>query len=461
MPWGEPFRPVRMSRVALVASRARLRETLVELAGAGLLDIDRARADEPRYAREAVARAPSVRPSVLASQARVDDLRRAERWDLVAGEHELERVAGEAIQHRGAAVLVGWTPEAWVGPLRDRMGPVGGSVVELPHPARAEAPTLLVGPRLGSSLRPLVDTYGTVPYADVDPAMFAGLSYITMFGIMFGDIGHGLILAGLGLYLRRSGRPALASLRRVWGVVVAAGLASAVCGALYGEVFGPTGVVPALWLAPMREPIVLLLAGVIVGAALLGISYVIGMINRWREGGLRALVYAASGIAGASLYLGGAAVAAGFAFGAAPIEAAGFGVACLGLVLLFGGFLAGSEGGLAGLTQAVVETIDSVIRTGSNAISFSRLAAFGLTHAAVGAIVWSAATTLSGSGPLGLVLAGLVFIVGNVLAFGLEALVAALQALRLEYYELFSRIFSGEGRVFAPWRLSVMTEEEA
>ena len=52
------------------------------------------------------------------------------------------------------------------------------------------------------------------------------------------------------------------------------------------------------------------------------------------------------------------------------------------------------------------------------------------------------------------------FVAGNALAFGLEALVAALQALRLEYYELFSRIFSREGRAFAPWCLTVIDEEE-
>ena len=61
---------------------------------------------------------------------------------------------------------------------------------------------------------------------------------------------------------------------------------------------------------------------------------------------------------------------------------------------------------------------------------------------------------------LWLLVALAVFIAGNVLAFGLEALVAAVQSLRLEYYELFSRIFSGEGRAFRPWRLLVAGKEE-
>ena len=102
----------------------------------------------------------------------------------------------------------------------------------------------------------------------------------------------------------------------------------------------------------------------------------------------------------------------------------------------------------------------TIVRTAENALSFARLAAFGLAHATIGGIVWAATTALWTSGGAGLPAAALVFIVGNVLAFALEALVAGLQALRLEYYELFSRIFTGEGRVFAPWRVTVIDEED-
>ena len=80
--------------------------------------------------------------------------------------------------------------------------------------------------------------------------------------------------------------------------------------------------------------------------------------------------------------------------------------------------------------------------------------------ATIGSIVWAATTALWTSGGPGLPAAILVFTAGNVLAFGLEALVAALQALRLEYYELFSRIFIREGRAFAPWCLTVIDEVE-
>jgi len=89
-------------------------------------------------------------------------------------------------------------------------------------------------------------------------------------------------------------------------------------------------------------------------------------------------------------------------------------------------------------------------------VSFARLAAFGLTHAALALVVWQATTALWGNGPLATVGAVLVFLVGNAVTFALEGLVAAVQALRLEYYELFSRIFSGDGRPFDPWHVPVL-----
>jgi V/A-type H+/Na+-transporting ATPase subunit I len=459
MRWTEAFRPIRMSRVAIVASRARLRETLVALAGSGIVDIDRRGEAETTAVRTAGAQGVLATPTLLASSADVEDLERAERWDLLAGELELRRVAAQAVEHRGVAILIGWAPESAVPPLSELLASTGASVVELVHPARAEPPTMMIGPRFARPLRPLVDTYGTVPYADIDPSLFAGLSYAAMFGIMFGDVGHGLILAVLGLALRNSSRSWLQPLRRAWGLIVVAGLASAAGGALYGDVFGPTNILPALWLKPSEQPVPLLTAGLIVGAVLLGLSYCIGMANRWREGGPLMLILASSGIAGASLYAGGAALVAGAALAVVPLQIAGIVVAGVGLALLFGGFLLTSGGGVAGFTQAAVELLDTVIRTIVNAVSFVRLAAFGLAHAIVGTIVLAATAALAASGGAGLVLAAIVFVVGNVLAFGLEGLVAGLQALRLEYYELFSRVFAGVGRPFAPWRLPISSAE--
>ena len=106
----------------------------------------------------------------------------------------------------------------------------------------------------------------------------------------------------------------------------------------------------------------------------------------------------------------------------------------------------------------MVELFDTVLRLFSNLVSFARLAAFGLTHAALGLVIWNATTSLWNGAWA--VLAVIVFVIGNAVAFALEALVAGVQALRLEYYELFSRVFVAEGRPFRPWQVPFDPVEE-
>ena len=218
---------------------------------------------------------------------------------------------------------------------------------------------------------------------------------------------------------------------------------------------------PVVWLAPLDNPLRLLLVALAVGAVLLGVAYTVGAINRWREGGFRLAVYAPSGIAGATVFAGAGAVLGGYMIGPRLLVAVGLLLCAVGLLLALIGLYAESGGGAAGLLQAAIGGLDLVVRLGSNLVSFARLAAFGMTHAALGWVVWRGTTALWAHSWIGAVGAVVLFVVGNVVAFALEALVAGVQALRLEFYELFSRVFIGEGRPFRPWIVPVIEMEAA
>jgi V/A-type H+/Na+-transporting ATPase subunit I len=248
--------------------------------------------------------------------------------------------------------------------------------------------------------------------------------------------------------------------RRAWPFVLGAGAASVVFGLLYGEFFGPTGLLPVLWLAPLEKPVPLLVAALGVGAVLLSGAYVIGIVNRWREGGWPVALYEPSGIAGASAFLGLGVVAAGLYLSRPPLTIIGGIVAGAGLALAFAGFLAGAGGGGTGVAQAIVELFDLVVRLGANVVSFARLAAFGLAHAALAAIVWSVTAGTWARGGAFAAVAVVVFAAGTAVTFALEALVAGVQALRLEYYELFSRLFRVQGRPFRPWHIPIRPPAE-
>ena len=461
MPWRDSVETVPMGRVAVVGPLARHRELLVEVAAAGVVELETSTEGESSDVAEALRRlrargVMSVAPVLARATLPPDELERESNADLLAGELELLRRSTAGAKKGTFVVFVGWCPHPEVVPLRERLAPLGGGVVELPRPAFADPPTLLRTPKAAEPFRPLVEIYGTVRYPDIDPTPFTAFSFVLMFGMMFADAGHGLLLAVAGVVLRSSKNPRLAALRKSWILAVAAGLTATAFGAAYGEFFGPTGVVPVVWLQPLQNPLELLVAGVAVGAVLLAASYAIGTVNRLREGGVMEALLSSSGIAGSLLFagVGAAAIALWMRSDLVAI------VACLpalaGLALLFTGFLHESGGGGTGVLEAVVELVNSVIRLGANSISFARLAAFGMVHAAIGSLVWSAASGLYHGGLWWAAVP--IFLVGNALAFTLELVVAGIQAMRLQYYELFSRIYSGEGRPFEPWRPAILKE---
>ncbi|MGJ3562060.1 V-type ATPase 116kDa subunit family protein [Streptomyces sp. INA 01156] len=237
----------------------------------------------------------------------------------------------------------------------ERLAGAGASLVPLKAPRGADPPTLLRDDTsaIRRSFTPLVRTYGTVPYSDLDPTVPAGLVYAVMFGVMFGDAGHGALLLLAGL-LPRAGRPRrAASLRPLWPFVAGAGLTSALAGLAYGEFFGPTGVLPVLWLNPLDEPIRLLAAAVVLGAVLLALAYGAGAVNRWRESGPSGALHAVSGIAGGALYLGLVVVAGAVWLGRSGYALAGAGIAITGLVLAGTGMYAATAGGPAASPRPV------------------------------------------------------------------------------------------------------------
>ncbi|PKQ17569.1 MAG: ATPase [Actinobacteria bacterium HGW-Actinobacteria-8] len=415
MPWREDLSPVRMERVALVATEPTCRQMLVEVARSGTVELDL--------------------PYPPGSDA-----------------GEIDRAQEAAARSGTLTGLVGWMPARNLAALQAALGAQGAAVVPIAHPRGVQPPTLLNAPasRRPRVSRTLVDTYATVPYADVDPSRLAGVAYVVMFGMMFGDLGHGAVLLVLGLVLRgrRSGR--LAALAKAWAFVAGAGLAAMAFGVLYGEAFGPTGLIPVVWLNPLESPTALLVVAVGLGAVLLAISYGIGTVNRVREGGWGYAIYARTGVAGSALFASMALLTWGVVADLGTLVVVAVVVAIAALVLVFTGLLIAAGGGGSGFVQAVVELLDTVVRLGSNIVSFARLAAFGLTHGALLMIVWDGTTGLWGPGWRA-VAAVLLFVVGNVVTFALEALIAGIQALRLEYYELFSRIFQSEGRPFRPW----------
>jgi V/A-type H+/Na+-transporting ATPase subunit I len=459
--------PVRMRRVAIVALRSRVRDVLVALAQSGVVDLAGPLGGGEGPALEALRRLESRRragrrETPVLARAAPDTalLERTAARDVLAGEVELERRRASAVEHGSFALFVGWVPVPARAQLTERLAMLGASVLELPPPRGEDPPTLLAPAPASRPFRPLLDTYGAVPYQDLDPTVFATLTYCLMFGMMFGDVGDGLLIVLAALALRRSRHRRLATLRRAWPMIAAPGVVAILFGFLYGEFFGPTKVLPTLWLAPLDSPTRLLTVAIAAGGGLLAASHLIGIVNRWREGGPVAVLTSPSGLPGLALLLAGALTAVGSTEHAAPLVTSGLAVGAVAVAGLAVGLWLEAGRGRAASGEVLIGLFDALLRTASNVFSFSRLAAFGLMHAAIGKVVVDAASGVAGT-PAGDQAAAAVFVGGGLVAFALEALVAAVQALRLEYYELFSRLFTRVGRPFTPWNLPLMSIEEA
>lgn len=99
----------------------------------------------------------------------------------------------------------------------------------------------------------------------------------------------------------------------------------------------------------------------------------------------------------------------------------------------------------------LVETLLSLL---SNTISFIRVGAFALNHVGL-FLAFTTMANLSNNRAIGAV----ILIAGNIIIIGLEGLIVFIQGLRLEYYELFSKYYTGDGIAYSPFKLNLETEE--
>lgn len=392
-----------------------------------------------------------------------------DRWDreIAGARADLEvnarvvRLWQQAGRTERMRLLVGWVPRESRERFAAEVATVTGNrsvlAVEEPapsDPAPGAAPTALSNP---APLRPfegLTRTYGLPDYWDLDPTPLAALLFLLMFGAMFGDVGQGAALAALGLAL--AGGRIVAGQRDLGRVLVGCGISAMVFGLLYGSVFGYEELIPALWFRPLDNPLLLVAVAVAFGIVVISIGLVLGLASAWRRRDPASLFLGQSGMLGLWLYWGLVVVAM-----LAVIEPGR--LSPWMLVLLVGaplllfllrrpiadslGWIEAEEG--ASAIQAGVEAFDLVIRFTSNTISFLRVGAFALAHIGLGLTVFVLAELVR-SLPLASVA---ILVLGNVITIALEGLIVGIQALRLEYYEFFTKFLRGGGVAYRPFAL--------
>lgn len=321
-------------------------------------------------------------------------------------------------------------------------------------------PTLLRNNWFFKPFELFVKMHSLPNYYDFDPTIILGITYSLLFGIMFGDLGQGLILFLAGIYLQHKKK------NELFGIISRIGITSMFFGFLYGSVFGNEEI-----LGPIHESLfnirgklihvmdpdftsTLLMATLYIGMALIIMSMILNIYRNFKRKQFAEILFGVNGLPGISLYI--CAIFAMFLMLSASLNSLSLiillTIIIIAVLVIFfkdplihlysGKDLKPKEGWGNYILVSFFEVFEVLLSFLSNTISFLRVGGFVLSHAGMMLVVVTLSEMFGGASGI------LVLILGNIFVIALEGLVVGIQTLRLEYYEMFSRYYEGGGKKF-------------
>lgn len=383
--------------------------------------------------------------------------------------------------------LTGWVPTSEVKALEEALDKkTGGRLVfrvfspwEVPSviDGSEKVPVKLKHGKFVSSFERMIFSYGSPLYGSIDPAPFVAVFFTLLFGIMFGDAGQGLVFLVAGILMAR-GVIKVGGWNKFAPIFMGIGASSTVMGLVTGEFFTNetllrpfalwvTGLfgtphAPILRVMPSSDPgsvlVIFGIFGVTIGLGVIinSVGLIINVINNFMQRKWGSAIFGKTGLAGIAFFwyiLAFAVRVAAFSQKPSLLDAV-----IIGVTLFFCAFgepferLADGqrpviENGVgAMIIGGAVELIEVISTYLSSTISFVRVGAFALAHAVLGFII---ALMSEKSGPIG---GAVVMVAGNAVVVVLEGMIVAIQVIRLQYYEFFSKFFTQTGKEFKPLR---------
>jgi len=356
-------------------------------------------------------------PTVIAAQADIDRL----VWYL---KHTAHLASAQKLCH-----VTGWTtaenPELLQ--LAFRRGGIHGAIRFTSPPEFSRIPVNMHQPAWVRPFQFILEMLGTPDNTEIDASKLLPVIVPLLFGYMFPDMGHGLILILISTILYRrwpAGR-----------ILIPCGLSAMLFGWVFGEVFGLQWVLDPLWIRPLEQPLAVLLAPLVLGAGLILLGLVFngsqelwrGEVRKWLLSDAAILVLYVSLLAG--LFVPQALWIAGFAI----------------LWFLLGQLLSTSSEHLVHLARGLGLLLLNVFELTMHTLSFLRVGAFALAHAALSTAIIRMTDGISNE-----VLHILLLVLGHIFIVTIEGLVAFVQTTRLVLFEFFIRFLRAEGRMFRP-----------
>lgn len=350
--------------------------------------------------------------------------------------------------------IFGWVPEKDTEAFSKQFQKLPGvdCVFEtIEEAGNVEPPTNLINNKALKPYENYVEMYGLPLYNEIDPTPIVAISYSIIFGIMFGDLGQGFIILLIALFMKYKKKMFLGD------IMIRCSVFSMIFGFLYNSVFGYETVLPFTILPVHNDNYVqtVLFATVGLGVLLIIFCMCLNIINGIRQKNIEKILFSQNGVSGLIFYVTIiASVVLLMLFKVSIITPIFF--IFLALMLVIIGFkeplsalcerkknwVPEKKGDF--LIQAFFELFEIVLAFLSNTISYIRIGAFILSHAAMMLAVFTI------GGMLGNANNPVVLIIGNLFVIALEGLVVGIQGLRLQFYEMFSRFYEGGGKPYEP-----------
>jgi vacuolar-type H+-ATPase subunit I/STV1 len=390
------------------------------------------------------------------------------RWNAeYRGYDALLKAMRMSVSSSRVMFITGWVDSSEKAKLLEILSQTCAGQFMIQEQKDPAAPVRLKNARFLKPFELLVKIMGMPSVDELDPTPLAAVTYVMMFGLMFGDLGQGLVLMLIGLVLRSVGtKKAHDVLAQGGGILTACGAWAAICGLLYGSVFSSERILPALWFHPTTDIMKLFFATVAMGAVFIALGLCLNIINRLINSDYYDALLGKRGLAILALYIATISFAAGYVTDGRIPALWSVGVFVFLPLALFTfrlvpGVFFFSQEKPHNLFEYAVETVMEIVEIAlsflANTLSFIRVGAFALSHAGLSVVTYTlagmASPSLDSAGALAII------VLGNLFIIGFEGMICSIQSLRLEYYEFFSKFFKGDGVAFAPFTLTPKTTE--
>jgi V/A-type H+/Na+-transporting ATPase subunit I len=363
-------------------------------------------------------------------------------------------------------IIVGWIYTSRIQSITQKIAQVSKETLLETFPinrfeAAHDTPIALNNPGIFNPFQMLVTTYGEPQYSELDPTPLTTILFPLMYGAMFGDVGHGLILTLIGWLVASRRVKMLRSLARLGPIIITCGIVSIIFGLLYGSFLGYEDILPAIWIRPGNNIMTILIITIAGGVVVLSIGFLLNIFNLLKTREWGRLFFSSNGVSGLLLYwsligFGASKLVPNFPLPSIifiiPLVIGALGVMFAEVLNhLIEGHHPLIEGGIGTyIVQIIFEILETLISYLSNSLSFVRIGAFAVAHGNLSAVFFLLAAMVDPGKGIGY---WLVFLVGLIFIVGFEGLIVGIQTMRLTYYEFFGKFFTGGGKRFEPLTL--------